>query len=167
MDKVDINAVMENVARISADYMGTLVDVLSSRFCDSRTIIDGYVIPWAYEAENAYLATIEERTAKGDYLDWLDAFVRNKIDELRKEIGGMGTMTLTFKGKEYPAVKTQFGVVSTESLEKVLLDEHGVSVDREAYDLDCRVFFYVPDEEISKGVESVEKYVRDNISWRD
>lgn len=87
-------AVMENVARISADYMGTLVDILSGRFSDSRTIIEGYVIPWAYEAEDAYQATIDERAAKGDYLDWLDAFVQNKIDELRKESGGSGSLTV-------------------------------------------------------------------------
>ena len=76
-------------------------------------------------------------------------------------------MTLTFKGKKYPAVETRYGVVSTESLEKVLLDEYGAPRNQEAYDLDCRVFFYVPDDEISKGVRSVEKYVRDNIRWRD
>ena len=93
MDKIDINAVMENVARISADYMGTLVDILSGS-SDSRAIIEGYVIPWAYEAEDAYQATIEERTANGDYLDWLDAFVQNKIDELRKESGGSGSLTV-------------------------------------------------------------------------
>lgn len=87
-------AVMENVARISADYMGTLVDMLSGRFADSQAIIAGYVIPWAYEAEDAYRATVEERTAKGDYLDWLDAFVQNKIDELRKESGGSGSLTV-------------------------------------------------------------------------
>lgn len=49
-------------------------------------------------------------------------------------------MTLTFKGKKYPAVETRFGIVATESLEKALLDEHGVPVDQEADDLDCRIF---------------------------
>lgn len=87
-------AVMENVARISADYMGTLVDMLSGRFADSQAIIVGYVIPWAYEAEDEYRATIEERTAKGDYLDWLDAFVKGKINELRKESRGSGSLTV-------------------------------------------------------------------------
>lgn len=94
LDSGRMSAVMENVARISADYMGTLVDVLSGRFADSRAIIEGYVIPWAYEAEDAYHATIEERTAKGDYLDWLDAFVQNKIDELRRESGKSGSLTV-------------------------------------------------------------------------
>lgn len=74
-------------------------------------------------------------------------------------------MTLTFKGKQYPAVETQFGIVATESLEKALLDEHGVPVDQEAYDLDCRIFFFVPDGEISKNVDSIERYVRNNIIW--
>lgn len=87
-------AVMENVARISADYMGTLVDMLSGRFADSQAIIVGYVIPWAYEAEDKYRATIKERTAKGDYLDWLDAFVQDKINELRKESRGGGSLTV-------------------------------------------------------------------------
>lgn len=76
-------------------------------------------------------------------------------------------MTLTFKGREYPAVETQFGIVATESLEKALLDEYGAPRDQEAYDLDCMVFFFVPDGEISKSVGSIEEYVRDNISWRD
>lgn len=162
-----MNAVMENVARISADYMGTLVDILSDRNTDSGTIIHNYVIPWAYEAEKAYRATAEEREAEGDYLDWLDEFVQNKINELRKESGKSGSFTLTFKGKKYPAVETRFGTVATKSLEKVLLDEHGSPIDQEAYDLDCRVFFYVPDEEILKGVGSVEKYVRDNIGRKE
>lgn len=167
MDKFDVNAVMENVARISADYMGTLVDILSDRNIDSGTIINYYVIPWAYEAEKAYRATADEREANGDYLDWLDEFVQSKINELRKESGKSGSFTLTFKGKKYPAVETRFGTVATKSLEKVLLDEHGAPVDKEAYDLDCRVFFFVPDGEISKNVDSIEKYVRDNINWRD
>lgn len=81
--KLDTQAVMENVARISADHLGELVDILSDRNTDSGSIINNYVIPWAYEAEKAYQKTIEERKAKCDYLDWLDAFVENKIKKLR------------------------------------------------------------------------------------
>lgn len=72
-------------------------------------------------------------------------------------------MTLTFKGKKYPAVETQFGIVATESLEEALLDEHGVPVDQEADDLDCMVYFFVPDGEMSEDVSSVEEYVRNNV----
>lgn len=82
---IDVKAVMENVARISADYLEYLVDVLSAypNNMDSATVIQEYVIPWAYEAEKAYQKTIEERRAKCDYLDWLDAFVVAKIKELK------------------------------------------------------------------------------------
>ena len=83
--KLDTKAVMENVARISADHLEYLVDVLSAypNNMDSSMIIQEYVIPWAYEAEEAYQKTIEERKAKCDYLDWLDAFVVAKIKELK------------------------------------------------------------------------------------
>ena len=73
-------------------------------------------------------------------------------------------MTLTFKGREYPAVETQFGIVATESLEKALLDEHGCPVDNEAYEIDSEVFFFVPDDEIKKSISEVEEYVKNNIA---
>lgn len=72
------DGILENVARIAADYMPRLVDMLSDKM-DSRAIIFEYVIPWAREAEAEYQRTKDEREAKGDYLDWLDAFVENKI----------------------------------------------------------------------------------------
>ena len=82
---IDVKAVMENVARISADHLGELVDILSAypNNMDSAMVIHEYVIPWAYEAEEAYQKTIEERKAKCDYLDWLDAFVKAKIKEMK------------------------------------------------------------------------------------
>ena len=84
--KICESSVMENVARIAADYMGRLVDLLSDKY-DSAAIIHGYVIPWAYEAERKDQRTWEVRFAKGDYLDWLDAFVEGKIKELEDENG--------------------------------------------------------------------------------
>lgn len=75
------NNILENVARISADYMVRLVDIFHGTI-DSKAIIFDYIIPWAKEAEEAYVKTWDEREAEGDYLDWLDAFVENKIKEL-------------------------------------------------------------------------------------
>lgn len=75
-------SVMENVARISADNMGNLVDMLSEEM-DSRDIIYTYIIPWAEEAERLYQETKSEMDAKGDYLDWLDEFVAKKMTDLR------------------------------------------------------------------------------------
>lgn len=82
---LNVKAVMENVARISADHLGELVDILSAHpnNMDSTMIIQEYVIPWAYEAEKEYQKTREERIARCDYLDWLDAFVVAKIKELK------------------------------------------------------------------------------------
>lgn len=72
-------------------------------------------------------------------------------------------MTLTFKGREYPAVETQFGIVATESLEKALLYEGGFPLDNEAYEIDSKVFFFVPDDEIKKSVPEIEEYVGNNV----
>ncbi len=77
-------SVMENVARIAADNMGDLVDMLSEEM-DSHDIIYTYIIPWAEEAERLYQKTKSEREAEGDYLDWLDAFVSKKMTDLRIE----------------------------------------------------------------------------------
>lgn len=72
-------------------------------------------------------------------------------------------MTLTFKGREYPAVETKYGIVSTESLEKAIIGKDGCPVDQEAYEIDSEVFFFVPDDEIKKSVPEIEEYVRNNI----
>lgn len=72
-------------------------------------------------------------------------------------------MTLTFKGREYPAVETQFGIVATESLEKALLDRRGCPIDSEATYVDNQVYFFVPDDEIKKSVPEIEEYVSNNV----
>ena len=65
--------ILENVARIAADHMATLVDKLHEKM-DSRAIIFEYIVPWAKEAEAEYQRTRKKRESEGDYLDWLDAF---------------------------------------------------------------------------------------------
>ena len=98
--------ILENVARIAADHMATLVDKLHEKM-DSRAIIFEYIVPWAKEAEAEYQRTREERESEGDYLDWLDAFVKRKIDGLTE--GNMQTKMLYIVSATYTA---EYGAIA-------------------------------------------------------
>ena len=70
---------------------------------------------------------------------------------------------IEYKGKEYPVVELPNGYcVSTESLENTLID-NGIPVDDEAEHIDNQIWFYVPDEMITKPAEEIQEYVEKEI----
>ena len=71
-------------------------------------------------------------------------------------------MEIVYRGKSYPVVDTQYGFVSVKSLQSQLVGEDGCLRDERAYDIGRRIFFFVPDREISNSVAGIEKYVREN-----
>ncbi len=71
---------------------------------------------------------------------------------------------ITFRGVEYPVRIVDipgYGKrrVSTRSLEKALLTKDDVWVDRKAREVDCSIYFYVPDKLIEENEDKVATYV--------
>lgn len=77
--------------------------------------------------------------------------------------------SIEYNGKEYPCrdvyIDKEVGTinVSVESLSAALNpNDDWDSVDHEAGYIDSKVYFYVPDEMITKPIKELTKYVKDN-----
>ncbi len=71
---------------------------------------------------------------------------------------------IEFRGKKYPVRTVDipgYGKrkIATRSLEKALLTKDYVWVDREAREVDCSIYFYVPDKMIEDKEEKVASYI--------
>lgn len=76
---------------------------------------------------------------------------------------------ISFEGNEYPAVEyydEELGrdvTVSTEALEKELLNEDGVPKSSAAEKVDNGILFYVPFSTILKDEDEIKRFVNENM----
>lgn len=73
---------------------------------------------------------------------------------------------INYNGKDYPVVETGFGLVSTDSLEQVLMADMSDGDTDKAIRIDDQFVFYVPDDMMARGdQQEITEYVKKECGY--